>query len=116
MNKLRWLAVLMGAVIVIITGFQAYWLKDNYDREKKTTVTRANLLFRETVRDMQDSILELKLQQVFKDSKDAAGVKRRLLVGTARHPFPGIPGAARVISVLGQKMLADSLKDKGNRN
>jgi two-component system phosphate regulon sensor histidine kinase PhoR len=68
MNKLRWLAILMGAVILVITGFQVYWLKGNYNRERKAVEVRTNSLFRETVRDVQDSIWQKKLQQVLRDT------------------------------------------------
>ncbi len=118
MNKLRWLVILMGAVILVITGFQVYWLKDNYSREKKAVEVRAQSLFRETVRNFQDSILQLKLQLVFKDSSSLAGVKKKMFEGSYRRQLPGEPRVARVINVLGQKLLNDSLekKNRGKRN
>lgn len=117
MNKLRWLVILMGVVILVITGFQVYWLKDNYNREKKAVEIRAQSLFRETVRNFQDSILQLKLQLVFKDSSTLAGTKRRMFEGSYRRQMPGTPRVARVINMLGQKMLNDSLRktNKGKR-
>jgi hypothetical protein len=57
MNRLRWQAILMGMVILAIAGFQAYWLKDNYRREKKAVEVRTDALFHETARDLQDSLL-----------------------------------------------------------
>ena len=117
MNKLRWLTILMGAVILVITGFQVYWLKDNFSREKKAVEIRAQSLFRETVRNFQDSVLQLKLQWVFKDSSTLAGSKRKMFDGPYRRQFPGTPRVARVINILGQKMLNDSLRktNKGKR-
>lgn len=53
MKKLRWLTVLMGVTLVVITGFQAYWLKNNYDREAKTLEIKVNMNFQETVRKIQ---------------------------------------------------------------
>ena len=67
----------MSITILLITGFQVYWLKDNYNREKKTVEVRAQSLFRETVRNFQDSVLQLKLQLVFKDSSVPAGIKKK---------------------------------------
>ena len=61
MNKLRGQAILMGLVIVVITGFQAYWLKDNYNREQKAVEVRTDALFQETVRQVQDSIAAAKM-------------------------------------------------------
>lgn len=59
MNKLRWLAVLMGVAIAGITGFQFYWLTQNYAREKKTLAIKTELAFRETVTHLQVSKLKL---------------------------------------------------------
>lgn len=53
MKKLRWLTVLMGITLLVITGFQVYWLKNNYDREKKTLEIKAQVNFQESVRKLQ---------------------------------------------------------------
>jgi two-component system phosphate regulon sensor histidine kinase PhoR len=73
MQKLRWLAILMGITIVGITGFQLYWLKDNYDREKNTVNIKTEVAFRETILQLQASKLKL---DVFKtDSLNKGKVK-----------------------------------------
>ena len=59
MKKLRWLTVLMGITLVVITGFQAYWLKYNYDRERRSLEMKANVHFQETIRHLQASKLKL---------------------------------------------------------
>ena len=59
MKKLRWLTGLMGITLIVITGFQAYWLKNNYDREKKTMEIKAQIQFQETVRRLQ--VIKFKL-------------------------------------------------------
>src|SRR6266498_4923092 len=51
---------LMVITILVITGFQAYWLKNSYDREKRTMHIRANMAFEETVRHLQTAKLKLK--------------------------------------------------------
>lgn len=56
----------MGITLVIIIGFQAYWLKDNYDREKRTLEIKAGVAFQETVQQLQ--ILKLKIPGVTMDS------------------------------------------------
>jgi two-component system, OmpR family, phosphate regulon sensor histidine kinase PhoR len=59
MNRLRWLAILMGVAIIGITGFQVYWLSQNYAREKKTLAIKTEVAFRETVTHLQVSKLKL---------------------------------------------------------
>src|SRR5688572_26756143 len=106
MNRLRWLALLMGAAILVITGFQVYWLKDNYNRERKVVEVRTNSLFRETVRNVQDSIWQKKLQEALKDSSStrAAGLKRRAFDGSIKMGSPGPPRAVRVLNLLARQM------------
>src|ERR1051326_5535594 len=55
--------VLMLVTILIVTGFQVYWLKNNYDREKRTLQIKINVAFQETVRHLQ--ALKLKLKEPF---------------------------------------------------
>ncbi|WP_276504188.1 sensor histidine kinase [Terrimonas pollutisoli] len=111
MNRLRWLAILMGAVILVITGFQVYWLRDNYKREQKSVEIRVQSLFRETVRDMQDSVLQNKLRDVLKDSSVKTRFRKRSLDGdevALRNP----PRTARVLNILNKQLLRDSSKGK----
>jgi two-component system, OmpR family, phosphate regulon sensor histidine kinase PhoR len=55
----KWLPVLMALTILIITGFQVYWLKKSYDREKRNLEMRTNMMFRETVHTLQAAKLDL---------------------------------------------------------
>ncbi len=57
--------ILMLFSILIVTGFQVYWLKNNYDREKRTLQIKANVAFQETVRHLQ--AIKFKLQDDFSD-------------------------------------------------
>lgn len=50
----------MAITLLVITGFQAYWLKNNYDREKRTMHIKVNMAFQETVRHLQAAKLKLK--------------------------------------------------------
>ena len=59
MSKLRWLSLLMLVTILALTGFQAYWLKENYDREKNSLEIRSQFLFRETMMHLQVAKLNL---------------------------------------------------------
>jgi len=58
--------ILMLITILVVTGFQGYWLKDNYDREKRTLQIKTNVAFQETVRHLQ--AIKLKLRDNFPDS------------------------------------------------
>ena len=59
MKKLRGLAALMCITILVITGFQIYWIKYNYEREKRSLEIKANMAFRRTIRELQASKLRL---------------------------------------------------------
>lgn len=43
----------MGLTILVIAGFQAWWLQNNFVREKKNLHTRAGFVFRNAVFDLQ---------------------------------------------------------------
>src|ERR1043165_4610796 len=68
MSKKRFIPdpILMFITILVVTGFQAYWLKNNYDREKRSLQIKTNVAFQETVRYLQ--ALKLKLKDGFPDS------------------------------------------------
>jgi two-component system phosphate regulon sensor histidine kinase PhoR len=59
MHNLRWLAILMGIAIIGITGFQLYWLKNNYEQEKRTLGIKTDVAFRETILRLQAFKLKL---------------------------------------------------------
>ena len=105
----------MLVTILIIAGFQVYWLKDNYTREKEVLEVRANSLFYETVRQVQDSLVQQKLLLLSEDSSDTSGLKRKIVRHPFKTPLPGQLHPARVISLLSKKILNDSLDKKGAR-
>ena len=49
----------MCITILVITGFQVYWIKYNYEREKRSLEIKANMAFRRTIRELQASKLRL---------------------------------------------------------
>ena len=51
--------VLMLITILVIIGFQVYWLKDNYDREKKSLQIKTGVAFQETIEQLQAKKLKL---------------------------------------------------------
>jgi two-component system, OmpR family, phosphate regulon sensor histidine kinase PhoR len=62
MNKKRIIPdpILMSITILVVTGFQLYWLKNNYDREKRSLQIKANVVFQDAVRRLQTQKLRLK--------------------------------------------------------
>jgi two-component system phosphate regulon sensor histidine kinase PhoR len=67
----------MAMVILIIAGFQVYWLRDNYQRANRELEVKTGLLFRETYREMQDSLIGKRLRSAIGDS-----ISGELKVGT----------------------------------
>lgn len=59
MYKLRGLAVLMIMAIAVVTGFQVYWLMQNYHREKKSLTLKSQMAFQETIMELRTSKLKL---------------------------------------------------------
>ena len=49
----------MTAAILGVTGFQLFWLRQNYEREKQALQLRTNAAFRETVVRVQASKMKL---------------------------------------------------------
>jgi two-component system phosphate regulon sensor histidine kinase PhoR len=78
MKRLRGSAILMIVAILGITGFQGYWLKNNYDREKQALDIKTNASFRQTILKLQSSKLKLETISLRFDSTDN---KPRAVVG-----------------------------------
>jgi two-component system phosphate regulon sensor histidine kinase PhoR len=53
--------LLMLLTILVVTGFQGYWLYNTYSREQKTLEIKSQVSFQETVRRLQASKLKLQL-------------------------------------------------------
>jgi two-component system phosphate regulon sensor histidine kinase PhoR len=75
--------LLMLVTILIVTGFQVYWLKDNYDRENRTLKIKASTAFQETIRHQQT--LKLKLQDLSLADTVHRG-KMKIFVSEEHHP------------------------------
>ena len=65
--------LLMSITILVVTGFQFYWLKNNYDREKRSLQIKANVVFQDAVRRVQ--IQKLKLKDPFFDTMHNGKIK-----------------------------------------
>lgn len=73
MTKLRWQPLLMIITILGIAGFLLYWLKQNYDQQKKTLAIKSEISFRQAIEDLQ--VEKLKLDGIPADSSHKRKVK-----------------------------------------
>ena len=83
----KWQLLLMAIPILVITGFQVFWLRENYLKEKKNLEFRSNVVFKETVRKLQAK--KLNLGGVFNDS--TGKVKIEVMEGEPPIGFGGHP-------------------------
>ena len=111
MKKLYGLAILMAAVLLAIAGFQVYWIRDNYSREQKAAEVRAQAIFRETVREVQDAVLQKKIKILLRDTASVTAFKKSTPGGPLKLRSAQ-PKTARVLHLLGEQMRADSNKKK----
>lgn len=101
----------MCIVMLVITGFQWYWIRDNYNREKISLEVKVQSLFRETVREVQDSVLQARIRRIIKDSGNTA-VKARPMDGRLTIRRGPDNNTARVLRVLSESVIADSQERK----
>jgi two-component system, OmpR family, phosphate regulon sensor histidine kinase PhoR len=108
MNRLKGLGILMVITILVITGFQVFWLRQNYNRERKTLETRAGITFRETVYGLE--AFKLKLDRVLHDSLILSKIDMKG-EDPERFNVPVAPGdkVVRMVNILREKV-KDSTK------
>ena len=119
MNKINWLKSLMAITLLVITGFQLYWLKDSYDREKRSLDIKANVHFQETVRHLQ----AVKLKMIDPSFTDSAHGKMKVFISDDMPPDPedhvnGLPPRQEIITMVNsmRNKLNDSLKKEHKEN
>lgn len=83
----EWQLLLMAIPILIIAGFQVFWLRENYIKEKKNLEFRSSVIFKETVRKLQGK--KLNLDKVFNDS--AGKIRFEVMNDGGVPPFPVHP-------------------------
>lgn len=87
--------VLMLLSLLVVAGFQVYWLKNNYVREKRNLQIKTDIAFRETVLNLQASKLNLGempdsvYHRHFKILIDNAGLREREETRIIRKNDPG---------------------------
>jgi two-component system, OmpR family, phosphate regulon sensor histidine kinase PhoR len=98
---------LMLVAIAAITGFQVFWLRESYFKEKRNLEFRSNVVFKETVRRLQSK--KLKLDEVYNDSTGKLKIELMDEEGPGR--FPGHP--EELANVLNEVTIhvTDSLRD-----
>jgi two-component system phosphate regulon sensor histidine kinase PhoR len=85
MKKLQWMAILMAITILGITGFQGYWLNDNYKREKQNLELKTNAIFHQTIQHLQASKLNLEKLSLQFDSFPGE-MKANVVVRSGKKP------------------------------
>lgn len=98
----------MGVTLAAITGFQVFWLKENYDREKRTLNIKTQMAFGEAMRDLQVRKFRLngfpgdsgrgEVKVVIRSDHNGAGIR-----------MPGKEAVVSTINIIRDKLI-DSLK------
>ncbi len=102
MKKLRWLAVLMGVTILAITGFQLFWLWQNYDREKRSLNIKTAAIFREAIAQVQAGKLKMDMLH------DTLSGKKATVLYTKKG-FEATAPSPQIISSI--NMIRDKMRD-----
>lgn len=98
MGKIKLLVVLMIAAILGTTGFQFYWLKQNYAREKNALSLKTRSAFQETILRLQASKLHLQDVEMIRPG-DSSSVKIFMSQGSDSVKLKVLP-AKEVISTV----------------
>ncbi len=131
--------VLMLLSILLVASFQVYWLKNNYDREKRSLQIKTNIDFQETVRHLQaiklnvgdtpDSVYNKHLRIMIDDNEASSAEETNInwkvksgervitMVNAARHETQKLPGHKTITTIIRSDSLVkegDSLTGKNN--
>src|SRR5690606_33809870 len=109
MSKLKWLAILMIIAIVAISGFQVYWLRNNYDRESQSLNLKTSTLFHETVMSLHAAKLSINGEEGSWQNSGQAELPRTQAPLRMRE----VPGMS-VINLLQEKMKDTMLRDSAH--
>jgi len=106
----------MIIAILGITGFQLYWLKQNYSREKKSLSLKTDMAFRETIMKLQGEKLHLEdLKWAGKPDKPGKpGMRVFIAGGDEEHMDFNVPVPKQeIISTV--NVISDKLRDSVKR-
>ena len=111
-------AILMMVAILVITGFQVYWLKNNYDREKQSLELKTSAAFRQTILQLQSQKLKLETFNLVKDSGRTAtadvAIRRTPRRVSVKMPQPAEEQVVDILNLL-QEKIRDSLRSQKGR-
>lgn len=113
MNKLRISAILMIIAILGITGFQLYWLKNNYQREQQNLEIKTREVFGQTVESLQKSKLKIDSINLRFDSVSPPRMTATAVRGYGKQPGKPASTSRRSISVL--NLVQDRMRDSLTR-
>jgi len=107
----------MIVAILGITGFQVYWLEQNYQKEKKNLAIKTESSFRETMTQLQVS--KLKLDAMMKGKTGVQFIVSDNMDGhkETRIEIPRGPGKEEIMSTINvlTERLKDSLREAGKQ-
>ncbi|MEP7236510.1 MAG: HAMP domain-containing sensor histidine kinase [Ferruginibacter sp.] len=107
---------LMILSIICITAFMFYWLRESYDREKKSLDIKTGASFEQTIKKLQ--VTKLRLNNISQDSLPGLKIKKLLREEDKDESlFVSMPGKAGIVSTINiiQNKLKDSLKKDSGR-
>ncbi len=102
----------MTIALLGIIGFQAWWLRDNFAREKEALVIRTNVLFGETSRKLQDSLIETRFRIAIRDSVRHEVVRNAVATGPAGKEPDGGKGNGHLLRLISRALDTTSAGDK----
>ena len=93
-----YLPLLMGLTLLVITGFQVFWLAQMYKREKDNLITRSNIEFRDAIFRMQAITLKARFDKLEQsDSTFNITIRQNLDSGLPFEKAENVVGLANVI-------------------
>ncbi|MCW3118267.1 MAG: histidine kinase [Chitinophagaceae bacterium] len=96
--------------LLIVAGFQGYWLFDNYTREKKSLAIKTNMALRESVFELQAS--KLKLGVRYRDSGTNTSTVRVFVNDTRMDRIDNRPDIDNIEMI---NVLSDKERDTTNK-
>ncbi|MGC4035553.1 MAG: HAMP domain-containing sensor histidine kinase [Chitinophagaceae bacterium] len=106
----------MLITIIVIVGFQVYWLYDNYNREKRILNIKTNSDFRESIFELQADKFNLHANHADSLSKDSATIKVFVTDhnNSDAEDQPDVD-AVEMVNVLRNREGAEMRKDTNNK-
>ena len=111
MQKFRWLAILMGITILGITGFQLYWLKNNYDREQQSLELQTGATFRQTILRLQASKMKLETINFETDHPLPMPPGVSIRTGKKKKPFAELTAKRKEPPITMINLLQEKMKE-----